>query len=205
MEKEVTSRRHLLQGSLIFLAGAGILSIFRERWNNQKIQEYASMTLEEARHHVNTLEETTRYCENYLMFYPSSFVKSPKRIHEERKADCKEQSLMAWYLNSDNGYKPTFLIMYSHGSGGRNDPTSHLVFYQEVNYVRGNQSLSGYNVVSEGMGDVYPSLESITKAYARKGYRRVTFDARFIPDWTTTNEDLSLAFKSVDKDITWVR
>ena len=92
---------------------------------------YMKMSYKEVIKEISTPEEVSCYLTNYIKYEPSDlfFVRSFRRVHKEKKADCVEASIAAAALLGDNGYDLKYIWMFNND----NPEKGHAVYFYQDN------------------------------------------------------------------------
>ncbi|MDP2749283.1 MAG: hypothetical protein Q8O89_00440 [Nanoarchaeota archaeon] len=200
LESKIKKSTTLSKACLLGIAAALIFSTYQAissvRKNNNKKEFYASMSYKEVIEYVKTPKQAEEYIQVYLEPNISgAFVKSFKRTHEERKADCADATVAAAALLSDNGYEPTYLLMASKNKNGKMSSEAHAVFiYKE----KGKYGTMGINLLDNN-DPRFSSLDDVAIFFEYDFYSCGKMEEKVIPDWISTQRNLLISKTELQK------
>ena len=178
--------------ALSLLSFAGLLGCADV--DSRDAMKYSSMNYQEAIKAVETPSQARAYIINNIQPEQSDFTKgnlSFKNIHEYRRGNCSEAVIAASALLSDNGYPPLHLVMtHSYGNG-----ILHGVFVYKENNKWGTISINP----SENRNPKFSSLEEVSSSLGYDLYRLCRIHDEMIPDWISTDRDLSFTTEEEKK------
>ena len=179
--------------SLAGLIGCNSNSIGRNDVDDRDVMKYDKMDYKEVIKAVETPAQARAYIEKYVHPEDSNFTNgniSFKKIHEHRKGDCSEVIVAASALLSDNGYPFLYLAMSNDDSRA-----GHGVFVYKEGDKWGTISINP----SENYNPRFLTIEEISDTLGYKLYRLCRFHDEFIPDWISTDRDLTLTKEESSK------
>lgn len=154
--------------------------------NYEMINRLKNTSYEEVIAEIKTPEQARWYIQNYLKKEVSAnFIKSFKRVHEERGADCADATVAAAALLSDDNFPANYLIMQKKG-----DRFDHAIFFYEKD---GKYGTLGINDIDNNP-PIFSSLEEIVKhiGHGYNVYWKGELNKGIIPDWITTPKNLDM-------------
>ncbi|MEK6893664.1 MAG: hypothetical protein AABX07_05690 [Nanoarchaeota archaeon] len=161
--------------------------------DSRDAMKYGSMNYQEVIKAVETPAQVRAYILSNIQPEQSNITAGNipfKKIHEYRKGDCSEAVITASALLSDNGYPPLHLVMAHSDKGVR-----HGVFVYKENNKWGTISINA----SESYNAKFSTLEEVSRTLGYDLYRLCRIHDEFIPDWVSTDRNLSFTAEEQEK------
>ncbi|MEW5896357.1 MAG: hypothetical protein AB1668_01580 [Nanoarchaeota archaeon] len=138
-----------------------------------KQTDYSKLSWQEAIAAVKTPEQARDYLDRHLTYEPATSLRSFAAIRKDGRGSCFDYSLVAAALLSDNGYKPSVLMM-----GLSNTAPIHAAFLYRT--PEGYSALGNLSCCRNN----YSTVSDLVKAFAK--YSGINFDRYYILDLEQT-------------------